>query len=81
MGAAMLTGQADYPEARGAFPSQQVTGTYSAFLHGMEQRALDAEQFASQVATVFRALAARQERLGTDFESAIFSNLESLYED
>ena len=81
VGAAMLTGQIPYPTKTELFQSQQVGGTYSAFMESLQVRSLATEQFAMQVSAIYSALAARQEQLGEEFEAAIFGDLEGLYED
>lgn len=45
-----------------------------------DMRPVGSEQFAQQVAAIYNGFAERQERLGAEFEAAIFSDLESLYE-
>lgn len=58
--------------------------TYSRFMHSVGHSSaidsIDVDQFASQVAELYYSFAQRQERLGAEFEAAIFSDLESLYE-
>lgn len=80
IGAAMLTGNLQYPLQDMPYEVQQVRGTYSTFLEGLAVNSMDEEHFAQQVAAIYNSLAQRQERLGEEFEAAIFSDLESLYE-
>lgn len=79
MGAAMLTGQFQYPARVEPYEVQQVRGTHSDFMENLVRPA-GADQFMQQVAAIYNAFAQRQERLGAEFEAAIFSDLESLYE-
>lgn len=58
---------------------QQVRGTYSDFMERLARPA-GADHFAQQIAAIYNGFAERQERLGAEFEAAIFSDLESLYE-
>lgn len=78
-GAAMLASQFHYPPRVEAYEVQQVRGTYSSFREGLEKPA-GVDHFAQQIATIYNGFAERQERLGAEFEAAIFSDLESLYE-
>lgn len=80
MGAAMLTGQISYPHRVEAYEVQQVRGTYSDFMDGLLRSSPGAGHFTQQMAAIYNAFAQRQERLGAEFEAAIFSDLESLYE-
>ena len=77
----MLTGLVPYPTKTELFQTQKVGGTYSAFMEHLRLRSLANEQFAVQVSAIYSALSGRQEQLGEEFEAAIFSDLEGLYED
>jgi hypothetical protein len=79
VGAAMLAGQIQYPLRVEAYQVQQVRGTHSDFMEKLV-RPLGIERFAQQVAAIYNSFAERQGRLGSEFEAAIFSDLESLYE-
>ena len=79
MGAAMLTGQLQYPLRIEPYQVRQVRGTYSDFMESLA-RPVVVENFSQQMAAIYSSFAQRQERLGTEFEAAIFSDLESLYE-
>lgn len=76
----LISGQSQYPPRVEPYEVQQVTGTYSDFMEGMAARSLSIGQFEQQVAAIYSSFAKRQERLGTEFEAAIFSDLEGLYE-
>lgn len=79
MGAALLTGQLQYPPRVVAYEVQQVSGTHSDFMESIAQP-VGLNHFAQQIAAMYTGFAERQERLGAEFEAAIFSDLESLYE-
>ena len=75
----MLAGQLQYPPRVTPYEVQQVRGTHSDFMEKLGRRA-SIEQFAQQIAAIYNGFAERQGRLGPEFEAAIFSDLESLYE-
>lgn len=77
--AAMLAGQFQYPPRVEAYEVQQVRSTHSDFMENLTKPASD-DHFAQQIAAIYNSFAERQERLGAEFEAAIFSDLESLYE-
>lgn len=79
MGAAILTGQLQYPPRAETYQVVQVGGTYSDFMENFA-RPVGVDSFAQQFAAIYSSFAQRQERLGAEFEAAIFSDLESLYE-
>lgn len=79
IGAAMLAGQFQYPPRVEPYEVQQVRGTYSDVLENLLKPA-GVDHFAQQVAAIYNSFAEGQERLGAEFEAAIFSDLESLYE-
>lgn len=79
VGAAMLAGQFHYPGRVEAYEVQQVRGTYSGFMEGLA-KPTSVDNFAQQIAAIYSGFAESQERLGAEFEAAIFSDLESLYE-
>jgi len=79
VGAAMLAGQFQYPPRIEPYEVQQVRGTHSDFIEGLT-RPVGVESLAQQMAEMYSSFANRQERLGAEFEAAIFSDLESLYE-
>lgn len=80
MCAALMPGRLQYPRRVEPYEVQQVRGTYSGFMEGMAARSDGVELFAQQVAAIYSSFAKRQERLGAEFEAAIFSDLEGLYE-
>ncbi|ROU03474.1 hypothetical protein [Histidinibacterium lentulum] len=79
VGAAMLAGQFHYPPRVEAYEVQQVRGTYSDFMESLAKPD-GVDHFAQQIAAIYNSFAERQGRLGAEFEAAIFSDLESLYE-
>lgn len=79
VGAAILAGQIDYPNRVEVYQVKQVRGTYSDFMEKL-LRPVGIEQFTQQIAALYKGFIEQQERLGADFEAAIFSDLESLYE-
>jgi hypothetical protein len=80
MGAAMMSGHLQYPPRVEPYAIQQVRSTHSDFMESMASRSSSGDQFAQQIAAIYSSLAQRQERLGAEFEAAIFSDLEGLYE-
>lgn len=79
MSAAMLSAQFQYPTRVEPYEVQQVRGTHSDFMESLARPAGETH-FAQQVGAIFNSFAQRQQRLGVEFEAAIFSDLESLYE-
>lgn len=79
IGAAMLSGQLQYPARIEPYEVKQVSGTHSDFLVNLAKPA-GVDHFVRQVAAIYSSFAERQERLGAEFEAAIFSDIESLYE-
>ena len=79
-GATLASSQLQYPPRIEPYELQQVRGTYSPFIDSMNIRAHASEHFAQQVAAIYSSLAERQHRLDVEFESAIFDDLDSLYE-
>lgn len=77
--AALLASPLQYPSRIEPYEVQQERGTYSDFIENLERPA-ETDYFAQQVAAIYSSFASRQERLGAEFEAAIFSDLESLYE-
>jgi len=80
MGAAIVAGQAQYPFREEPYRIVQEAGTYSEFIESMEAGRVVQAQFASSIASMFAAFAARQEPLGHEFQAAIFDDIEGLYE-
>ena len=79
VGAAMFAGQFQYPTRVEPYEVRQTRGTHSDFLENLMKPA-GMYSFAQQVAAIYSGFAERQERLGDEFDAAIFSDLESLYE-
>lgn len=79
VGAAMLAGQLQYPSRVESYVVHQVRGTHSGFMESLAKPA-GFDHFAQQIATIYNSFADTQKRLGSEFEAAIFSDLESLYE-
>lgn len=77
--AAMMAGQFQYPPKVQAYQVEQVRGTYSDFIESLAKPA-GVDHFAQQIAAIYNGFAEGQERLGAEFEAAIFSDVESLYE-
>lgn len=80
VGVAMLSGQAAYPIPSETFRSQQVDRTHSDFIEALRGRSTATEQFAMQISGIFTSLAERQAPMGDEFQAALFSDLEALYE-
>lgn len=78
-GAAMLAGQLQYPPRVEPYEVHQVRGSYSDFMESLAKPA-GADHFAQQIAAIYNGFAEGQKRLEDEFEAAIFSDLESLYE-
>lgn len=79
VGVAMLASQIQYPPRIEAYELQQVGGTYSSVMEGLV-KSDGFELFTQQIAAIYNDFAERQVRLDAEFEAAIFSDLESLYE-
>jgi hypothetical protein len=79
LGAAMLAGSYQYPPRIEAYELHKARGTHSDFNDRLA-RPVGFDNFAQQVAEIYNGFAKRQERLGSEFEAAIFGDLESLYE-
>jgi hypothetical protein len=79
MSAAIMTGQLQYPHRVEPYQVLQIRGSYSDFMHNLA-RPVGRDNFAQQMAAIYSSFAQRQERLGAEFEAAIFSDLEGLYE-
>ncbi|MFC4669075.1 hypothetical protein ACFO5X_10960 [Seohaeicola nanhaiensis] len=79
VGAIMFAGQVQYPPRTEAYQVYQVGGTYSDFMANLPRTAA-IDDFARQIGALYDVFAQRQERLGAEFEAAIFSDVESLYE-
>jgi hypothetical protein len=80
VGAAIMGNQFQYPKPAEAYEVQQVSGSYSAFKESLQTGGQVSEAFAQSMATIYSSLAARQEPFGTEFEAAIFDDIEDLYE-
>lgn len=78
-GAVVLAGHLHYPPRLVPYEVQQVRGTYSDFMESLAKPA-GVDHFAQQIGAIYNRFFERQGRLGTEFEVAIFSDLESLYE-
>lgn len=83
VGAAMAAGQPAWPAPETpSYTVVQIAPSYSQF---SEQAMSAAKQpahvdFARDVAAIYASLSERQERLGAEYEAAIFDDLDSLYE-
>lgn len=83
VGAALVSGQPAWPvRETPSYTVTQATPSYSQF---SEQIMIAGKQpvhteFARDIAALYVALSQRQERLGYEFEAAIFDDLDSLYE-
>lgn len=83
VGTAMGTGQPDWPVPEP--PSYGVTQLAPSYSEFSERVMLAFKQpahadFAHDMAAIYVSLSERQERLGDEFEAAIFDDLDSLYE-
>lgn len=83
VGAAMAAGQPAWPVRE--TPSYMVVETTPSYSQFSEQMMAAAKQpahadFARDMAAIYASLSERQERLGEEFEAAIFDDLDSLYE-
>jgi hypothetical protein len=79
MSAAIITTQLETPKGKELYRLNQVSATYSDVARTLRQT-FPLDDFASRIAAVYADLATRQEPLGAEFEAAIYSDLESLYE-
>jgi len=66
-----------YPLYEPPYKVQHAPNTYSAFTASPVS---EEDSFMLQVAAIYDSLLKRQEYLGDEFETAIFSDLDSLYE-
>ena len=83
VGAAMAAGQPAWPVPE--TPSYMVIQTAPSYSQFSEQVLVAAKQpahldFARDMAAIYASLSERQQRLGDEFEAAIFDDLVSLYE-
>ena len=83
VGAVIAAGQPAWPVPE--TPSYMVTQTAPSYSQFAEQVMVAAEQpayaaFVRDMAAIYASLSERQERLGREFEAAIFDDLDSLYE-
>lgn len=79
-GQSELYGKLQYPTREQPYLLQSERGTYSEFKSRIAR--FEAEyQFAQRLAAIYDRFTEGQVRLGVEFETAIFSDLESLYED
>ena len=83
VGAVMTTGQPTWPTREA--PSYMVTRTAPSYSHFSNQVINVVKQhphsgFAQEVAAIYASLSQRQVHLGEDFESAIYEDLDGLYE-
>lgn len=83
VGAAMAAGHPAWPTQE--TPSYIVTQTTSSYSEFSEQVMVASKQpahadFARHMAAIYASLSERQEHLGEQFETAIFDDLDSLYE-
>ncbi|MCR9069677.1 MAG: hypothetical protein NXH79_12625 [Rhodobacteraceae bacterium] len=83
VGAAMAVGQPAWPVPE--TPSYIVPETTSSYSEFSEQVMVASKQpahagFIRDMASIYASLNERQERLGDEFEAAIFDDLDSLYE-
>jgi hypothetical protein len=77
--AAIITTHLDTPQYNELYRLNQVSSTHSDVAKTLRQT-FAFDDFAARIASVYSDLATRQEPLGADFEDAIYSDLESLYE-
>lgn len=79
VGAALVVNQAPYPARVEPYEVQQTRNSYSDFLVQLN-RVHVANNFSFEMNQIYVAFAESQERLGLEFEAAIFCDIESLYE-
>lgn len=81
LGAAIMSAQLpSYPQRAESYEVRQEVGTYSPLMNKTSAQPSESMLMAQQVSAIFSSFAERQERLGAEFEAAVFSNLEALYE-
>ena len=83
VGAAMAAGQPVWPDTETpSYFVEQTTRSYSQFSEQLMSplRQNPHADFAHDIAAIYASLSERQERLGKEFEAAIFDDLDSLYE-
>ena len=75
----MLAGHLQYPVREAPYVVEQELGTHSDFIENLENQAA-IDKYEQEVAEIYNTLLQSQQSLGAEFEAAIFSDLESLYE-
>ncbi len=80
VGAAIMGSQFQYPMPVEKYQIEQASSTFSFFEEGLHTVTPANEVFAKEIASIYASFAERQEALGTEFEAAIFGDLEGLYE-
>lgn len=80
IGAAMLAGQINYPPSSSPYEICQIGSTYSDYAEKLALNSNSEEEFVREVASFYNTLLQNQQRLGPEFERAIFDDLEELYE-
>ena len=78
-GAALLAGQAPYPRPISSYEVVQEKRTYSDFVVSFAPPS-DTSSIVEQIVDLYNSFATQQTTLGFEFEKAIFSNTEILYE-
>lgn len=78
-GAIVLDGMPKYAQPIGAYEWQRVLSSYSSFKNHLNSRG-EVERFSEQISAIYSKFSHRQERLGVEFEAAIFNDIDNLYE-
>ncbi|WP_139212331.1 hypothetical protein [Jannaschia pohangensis] len=83
VGAAMAAGQPAWPERETpSYTVVQIAPSYSQFSEQVMTKSKQPSHidFARDVAAIYASVSERQERLGAEYEAAIFDDLDGLYE-
>lgn len=77
--AVMLANNATFPLRTETYKLPEERGTYSDIMYNLS-RLSESELFEEQINAIYNSFMISQARLGAEFEAAIFSDIESLYE-
>lgn len=80
IGAVIAAGPFHYPQRQESYEIQQARSTYSESIKNLRVQRQSNEGFVQELAAAYHSLAERQERLDPEFVTAIYDDLEGLYE-
>ena len=79
IGVSMLSKTTQYPLPDESYEGKGQLSSYSSFRNSLGLHD-GSESFFQQMSNIYSSFSMRQERLDAEFETAIFSDIESLYE-